>query len=102
MALQIQRVTDVSEIIGNLVISCQRRLPDSVPMDQLTLLSRLLSGICDVAINLSALTTHSVVVTAMSPGPSPSICSVHSLSGWFLTLRPDLSTCICVSVFVPV
>lgn len=36
------------------------------------------------------------------PSPSPSICSVLSLAGWFLHVTPELSTCICVSVFVPV
>lgn len=36
------------------------------------------------------------------PSPSPSICSVLSLAGWFLHVTPELSTCICVSVFIPV
>lgn len=88
-----QKVADVCDITRNLVW-----LLGSVPADRPRIQSRLLNGMCDVAINLSALTTCSALVTVASPGPSPSICSVLLLAGWFVPVTPHLSTCICVSV----
>ena len=66
------------------------------------LLSGLLRGICDVAIDLSALTTHCVVGTAASPVPSPSICSVLLLC-WLVSschIRGYLQASVFLSLYL--
>lgn len=79
----------------------QRRLPLSVPTGQLMLLSRLLRGFCDVAINLSALTTHSAVVTAKSPArPRASVLSSHLLAGFCMSHQSYLHASVFLSLYL--